>query len=464
MAEGSKTAKEVFKKTLPKLINTLGKEPPFTIVTASLYAKGLITEQELEAIKTKQGVERGSEVAFKLTDKIKDSDDPIACLLTICETFESDDIDNHTLKKHGASMRKSISNSTAAIDESFEYLEKQNGHLTPKMEKRINYTLKKHGASMRESISNSTAATVTIESEEDESFEHLDVQKEYLTPEMEEKIKALRDSERPVNILVVGPVGVGKSTLVNAMFGKDVAEVGLSARAFTTEVHSYEGEYNGVKIKMYDTMGFRDSRVKSYKNILLDIAKHGQFDLILICLKLGGRADRHMFLELASVLHKEMWKRTVVVLTFANQFETLESVIESKDVESGIKMQINGHKECVAEFLSKSVNKEVVQGIPFCLAGLQYEKKLTTVDDWLSTLWNTSITRSSDEALSLLSFHHQTYQALIELAGSTHGKAIIGAIIGALAGSVVPVVGIIIGAAIGAGVGASIHVEWLRPK
>ncbi|XP_019853881.1 PREDICTED: uncharacterized protein LOC109583126 isoform X2 [Amphimedon queenslandica] len=420
MAEGSKTAKEVFKKTLPKLINTLGKEPPFTIVTASLYAKGLITEQELEAIKTKQGVERGSEVAFKLTDKIKDSDDPIACLLTICETFESDDIDNHTLKKHGASMRKSISNSTAA--------------------------------------------TVTIESEEDESFEHLDVQKEYLTPEMEEKIKALRDSERPVNILVVGPVGVGKSTLVNAMFGKDVAEVGLSARAFTTEVHSYEGEYNGVKIKMYDTMGFRDSRVKSYKNILLDIAKHGQFDLILICLKLGGRADRHMFLELASVLHKEMWKRTVVVLTFANQFETLESVIESKDVESGIKMQINGHKECVAEFLSKSVNKEVVQGIPFCLAGLQYEKKLTTVDDWLSTLWNTSITRSSDEALSLLSFHHQTYQALIELAGSTHGKAIIGAIIGALAGSVVPVVGIIIGAAIGAGVGASIHVEWLRPK
>uniref|UniRef100_A0A1X7SNJ0 G domain-containing protein n=1 Tax=Amphimedon queenslandica TaxID=400682 RepID=A0A1X7SNJ0_AMPQE len=102
----------------------------------------------------------------------------------------------------------------------------------------------------------------TVQSEEVEPFEHLDVQKEYLTPEMEEKIKALRDSKRPVNILVVGPVGAGKSTLVNAMFGKDVAEVGLSPRAVTTEVHFYEGEYNGVKIKVYDTVGFRDARVK----------------------------------------------------------------------------------------------------------------------------------------------------------------------------------------------------------
>ncbi|XP_019858013.1 PREDICTED: uncharacterized protein LOC109586279 [Amphimedon queenslandica] len=121
MAEGSKTAEEVFKKTLPKLINTLWKDPLFTVVTATLYAEGLITKQELEAIKTKQGVERGSEVAFKLTDKIKASDDPTACLLTICEIFESDDVENDTLKKHGASMRESISNGTTATPQVSSY-------------------------------------------------------------------------------------------------------------------------------------------------------------------------------------------------------------------------------------------------------------------------------------------------------------------------------------------------------
>uniref|UniRef100_A0A1X7SQW7 CARD domain-containing protein n=1 Tax=Amphimedon queenslandica TaxID=400682 RepID=A0A1X7SQW7_AMPQE len=104
-----KSAKDVFKKTLPKLINILGKDPPFSVVTASLNAEDLITDQELGAIKTKQGVERGSEVAYTLRDKIKDSDDPNACLLAICEIFESEDVDNATLKKHGANMRTNIS-------------------------------------------------------------------------------------------------------------------------------------------------------------------------------------------------------------------------------------------------------------------------------------------------------------------------------------------------------------------
>ncbi|XP_019863938.1 PREDICTED: uncharacterized protein LOC109593181 [Amphimedon queenslandica] len=115
MAEGGRSAKEVFKKTLPKLISTLGKDPPFTVVTTALYAEDLITGQELEAIKTKQGVQRGSEVGFKLDDKIKESDDPNACLLAICEIFESEGVDNAILKKHGASMRTSISSKTHSI-------------------------------------------------------------------------------------------------------------------------------------------------------------------------------------------------------------------------------------------------------------------------------------------------------------------------------------------------------------
>ena len=292
----------------------------------------------------------------------------------------------------------------------------------------------------------------TVLSEEDGS--NLEEQKKNLTPEMEKRIKALRDRGRPVTILVVGPASVGKSTLINAMFGKDVAEVGLGTSSVTSDVHPYEGEYKGVKIRIYDTKGFRDTGGKSYKNLLLDIAKHGQFDLILICSKLGGRADRDMFSGLASVLHEEMWKRTVVVLTFANQFKTLESVKESNEVESGIKVQINEHKSCVLEFLSKSVDKEVLDKIPFCIAGLKDERKLPTVDDWLKTLWAMSINRSSDEACHFLSSNYEKYQTLIEIADSIDRGAVIGAGIGATVGTIVPFVGTIIGASVGAGIGS----------
>ncbi|XP_019850958.1 PREDICTED: uncharacterized protein LOC109581344 [Amphimedon queenslandica] len=111
MAEGGKSAKDVFKEAVPELTKILGRDPPFTTVIESLNGKGLITDDELRAVK-RQGLaehQRGSEVAEKLKNKIGDSEDPDGCLLKICDVFESDTVDYPTLKDYGAKMRKSIS-------------------------------------------------------------------------------------------------------------------------------------------------------------------------------------------------------------------------------------------------------------------------------------------------------------------------------------------------------------------
>ena len=147
----------------------------------------------------------------------------------------------------------------------------------------------------RATVSMTTPLDDTSQSEGNGSDVVVKESNEYLSLEIEGKLRVLRDSGRPVSILVIGSTGVGKSELINAMFGKDVAEVGQGSISITIKVHAYEREYEGVKIKLYDTVGFRNTEGRSDRSILLDIAKHGQFNLILICSKLQYGVDKDMF-------------------------------------------------------------------------------------------------------------------------------------------------------------------------
>ena len=71
-----------------------------------------------------------------------------------------------------------------------------------------------------------------------------------------------------VNIAVFGRTGVGKSTLINAVFGKHVAATGIG-RPVTTEGHLYVSEVGAVGI--YDTVGLEIGRDNS--QILKELKK-----------------------------------------------------------------------------------------------------------------------------------------------------------------------------------------------
>jgi len=55
-----------------------------------------------------------------------------------------------------------------------------------------------------------------------------------------------------VNLIISGKTGVGKSTLINAAFRKDLAETGVGA-PITPEIRLYEED--GFPLRIYDTMG-----------------------------------------------------------------------------------------------------------------------------------------------------------------------------------------------------------------
>lgn len=61
-----------------------------------------------------------------------------------------------------------------------------------------------------------------------------------------------------INILITGKTGTGKSSLVNAILGKDVAMVGTTLDPQTSVVDSYEGKIHDVTVRVWDSLGLQD--------------------------------------------------------------------------------------------------------------------------------------------------------------------------------------------------------------
>ncbi|MCQ2668642.1 50S ribosome-binding GTPase [Helicobacter pylori] len=74
--------------------------------------------------------------------------------------------------------------------------------------------------------------------------------------------------EKPImNILLMGATGVGKSSLINALFGEEIAKTGVG-KPITQHLKKYVDEEKG--LILWDTKGIED---KGYENTLESIKK-----------------------------------------------------------------------------------------------------------------------------------------------------------------------------------------------
>ena len=74
-------------------------------------------------------------------------------------------------------------------------------------------------------------------------------------------------NKEKVNIIVAGKTGVGKSSLINYIFGKEVAKVG-DGQPVTQEIQEYDLENDN--ITLFDTKGIE---AKDYEKTLDNIKK-----------------------------------------------------------------------------------------------------------------------------------------------------------------------------------------------
>jgi small GTP-binding protein len=123
-----------------------------------------------------------------------------------------------------------------------------------------------------------------------------------------------------VTILVVGNAGVGKSTLINNMIGRQAASV-CSDQTCTRTVQKYNIDKYGYTYAFYDTQGFNDSQGSNDVDIISEIRQNiNKINIILLCYDLSAprmyRDDNYKNIQIK--LGNGIEGYTVVVYTKSN--------------------------------------------------------------------------------------------------------------------------------------------------
>lgn len=129
---------------------------------------------------------------------------------------------------------------------------------------------------------------------------------------------------RPIDVLLIGATGVGKSSTLNALFGDEVARVGMGVEPETQQISAYElNDY----IRFHDSAGLGDSPeadARHARNITAELMRdcgrsdvYGQpyafIDLVLVVLDGSSRDLGTTFQLLESVVLRAIEPERVVV-------------------------------------------------------------------------------------------------------------------------------------------------------
>ncbi|MGL2762673.1 GTPase [Helicobacter pylori] len=107
---------------------------------------------------------------------------------------------------------------------------------------------------------------------------------------MEKLHEAIKKEKPKMNVLLMGATGVGKSSLINALFGKEIAKTGVG-KPITQHLEKYIDEQKG--LVLWDTKGIE---AKGYEDTMESVKKEMEasfktqnekeaIDVAYLCLK-----------------------------------------------------------------------------------------------------------------------------------------------------------------------------------
>lgn len=141
-----------------------------------------------------------------------------------------------------------------------------------------------------------------------------------------EKIMSNND-ELTLNLLILGQTGVGKSSLINALFGRKVAESRVGPPVpIEKGIKEYPTELDGKKVNLFDTEGIEVDKVPKFKEMIDKALKERRVDKdikdwfhsVTYCVQAGGYKIQDFDIEIIKQFVDEGYN-VIVALTKSDQ-------------------------------------------------------------------------------------------------------------------------------------------------
>jgi GTP-binding protein EngB required for normal cell division len=205
---------------------------------------------------------------------------------------------------------------------------------------------------------------------------------------LKQKLKTVIDKK--IVFVLAGRTGVGKSSTVNSLLGREVAKVG-KFEPTTVSVETYNHEINGINFTIVDTPGLCDdleeaSNDQEYLNMMKSKIK--QMVSMWFVSRLDETrvsSDEKKGIKLISkAFGKEAWDCSVIIFTYAN------SISASEYQEA-----VDKRTELIRKEIAKYVGEDIANQIPSIAVDNQSE---TTPDGkkWLGEFFTKVFVRASE--------------------------------------------------------------------
>ena len=225
------------------------------------------------------------------------------------------------------------------------------------------------------------------------------------------------EKSKSVNIFVTGKTGTGKSSLVNGIVGRHVADEGDTLDPSTDKVTRYKCMVDEIAVNVWDSPGLQDgtNREPEYiEDIKRNCTKGDDttvVDLFIYCIRMSetrfvkDNPDIRAMHILTDTLGMGIWSNTIFVLSFANDVvdtgvEDLE--LAGKELEDHFNKKLTDWTGRLRQTLEHEllIPEHIAKGVRVIPAGYHKSPQLIekSGDYWLSKLWMAALYTAKSEA------------------------------------------------------------------